>query len=601
MPGRPFRYAVAVALVLAGALRALPYPSLRRGYGIVLPRNDPYHYWTVVDELHRTADGLALDAVGEQTGEPLFYAVGYWLTLPVSGSPEVTAAVVGWLPVAAGVLTAAVVGWIALRVTADERVALLSVALLAVYPMHLQYTSVGVIDHHALDYLLLAVSVAALLEIVQETDRVETPLRTGRLWLSTMLFAVAVGAGMLAWNGALVPMLLPVGAYAVAVGMLSLVHERPVPPLLGPLTVGLLGATALATVPHLCWGWQERAVVVAPALVAAGIALVTVGVWLARRRAWTLARGAAVAAVAPAVTVLGVRAVAPEICSRFQERLSAWLFTRGHITEAQSLLDPSSLATLKPLTQFGVMLVWGVPGVAWLTLRAVRRGDRDTLLLATVAGVLGGLTVLQLRFGGEWAVVLPMVAAVGLFEHLSQMGLCASPLDEGRQRLSTPAPAGVLILVLVLSIGLVVSVYTAGAVAVDDDRAGAAGYLEAHSDDGDVLSPWGTHRLYNYHASGDGRSYRLSATHYAAVVGGERPPPDSVGWVVVDGTARPDGFDAGWYRGVAERVWQQGNIAVWRVAGPNRNARSPTRRVPLSVNYWRKPTSIKSIVDCVSG
>jgi dolichyl-diphosphooligosaccharide--protein glycosyltransferase len=568
---RPFRYAIAVTLVFAGVLRALPYPSLRREHGLVLPRNDPYHYRTVVDDLHATADGLALDAVGEQAGEPLFYAVGYWLTLPVGHAPEATAAVFVWVPVAAGVLTAAVVGWIALRATADERVALLSVALLAVYPMHLQYTSVGVVDHHALDYLLLAVSVAAVLEMVQRSERVESPLRDRRLWLSTALFAVAVGAGMLAWNGALVPVLLPVGAYAVAVGVLSLVHERPVSPLLGPLAVGLLGATALAAVPHLRWGWQERAVVVAPALVAAGIALVTAGVWLARRRAWSPARGSAVAAVAPVVTVLGVQAVAPGIRSRFQERLSAWLFTRGHITEAQSLLDPSSLATLKPLTQFGVVLVWGVPGMAWLALRAVRRGDRDTLLLATVAGVLGGLTVLQLRFAGEWAVVLPVVAAVGLFEHLSRMGLCASPLDEGRQRLSAPVPAGVLILLLVLSVGLVVSVQTGGAVAVDDDRAAAAGYLDAHADDESVLSPWGTHRLYNYHASGDGRSYRLSADHYAAVVGGERPPPDSVGWIVVDGSARPDGFDAGWYRGVAERVWQQGDIAVWRVAErPNR-------------------------------
>jgi dolichyl-diphosphooligosaccharide--protein glycosyltransferase len=565
MPSRPFRCAIVVTLVVTVALRALPYPSLRREHSLMLPRNDPYHYRTVVDGLHRTADGLALDAVGEQAGEPLFYAVAYWLTLPAGNSPEATAAVFVWVPVATGVLTAAVVGWIALRVTADERVALLSVALLAVYPMHLQYTAVGVVDHHALDYLLLAVSVAALLEIVQVTERVESPLRNRRLWLSAVLFAVAVGSGMLAWNGALVPMLLPVGGYAVAVGVVGLSHERPLSPLLGPLTVGLLGATALAAILHLRWGWQERAVVVAPALVAAGIALVAVSVWLARRRAWSPARGTAVAAVAPVVIALGVQAVVPGILARFQERLSVWLFTRGHITEAQSLLDPSSLVTVKPLSQFGVLLVWGVPGLAWLAVRAVRQSERETLLLATVAGVLGGLTVLQLRFAGEWAVVLPVVAAVGVLEHCSRMGLCTSPLNDGRQRLSTPAPAGVLILVLVLSIGLVVSVSTAGAVAVDDDRASAAGYLDAHADDESVLSPWGTHRLYNYHASGDGRSYRLSADHYAAVVGGEQPPPDSVGWVVVDRRELPSGYEEHWYVETATRVWQHDDITIWRI------------------------------------
>jgi len=129
--------------------------------------------------------------------------------------------------------------------------------------------------------------------------------------------------------------------------------------------------------------------------------------------------------------------------------------------------------------------------------------------VATVTGVLGGLTVLQLRFAGEWTVVLLVVAAVVMLEHCSRIGLCTSPLDERQQRLLTPAPAGVLILVPVVAIGLVVSVSTAGAMAVDGARAGAVAYLEAH---------------------------------------------------------RNDEYKCGWHVEIATRVWQQGDVSVRRVA-----------------------------------
>jgi hypothetical protein len=118
------------------------------------------------------------------------------------------------------------------------------------------------------------------------------------------------------------------------------------------------------------------------------------------------------------------------------------------------------------------------------------------------------------------------------------MCCCESPFSErGQRRLraSVPDPVGVSLVVLVLAIGLVVSVHTAGTVAVDDERAAAAASLDEHSDGGDtVLSWWDAHRLYNDHASGDGHSYRLANEHYGEVVAGEQSPPGDVDWLVVE-------------------------------------------------------------------
>jgi len=557
MHSRLSRLALAAAIALVAVVRAVPYPGLRRGDLLLLPGNDPYHYRTVVDELQASADGLALAAIGEESGEPLFYAVAYW-TSELFGEAGLV-----WLPVAAAVLTAVVVAWIAWRVTSDERVTILSVALLAVYPMHLQYTAVGVVDHHALDYLLLAVTVAALLNLQRHAERAASVVERG-LAVSVGLMATAVAASMLAWEGAPLVVLAPIGVFAFASAVVALAAGRELPRVVLVLPVALVGATVLSGLVHLLWSWQAAAVVLAPGVAGLGLGMVTVVAVVGRWRDWSPVESGTAVVVAPVPALLAVSLLAPGLPAAAVERGGRWLGFSNGINEAQGLFGLGSLLTLRPLTKFGVLLVWAVPALIWVTVRAVRRGDLDWLALSTVGTVLGLLSVFQIRFAGEWTAVLPLFAAVGLLEHLSRLDGCVAVLKDGGQALSLPSTDAAAVVLLVVAIGLAASWQTAAVIPHDSDRAAAVAVLdERGGEQTTVLARWDTHRLYNYHASGEGRSYQYATEHYAPVVRDARPPPERVDWIVVDRDRLPSGFETDWHVGEAERVWQQGDVELW--------------------------------------
>lgn len=529
MDSRLSRLSLALATVaLAAAVRLARADAVLRE-DTVLAGNDAWHYR---HQVHAIRDGAT--TAGDAGGEPLYY----WLATQATRvgdfagiSVDATLAV---LPVILGVATVAACGWLAQLVSADRRVPVLSMALLAVYPGHVRYTSVGVADHHALDYLLLALALVALVSIVQAGHRRERGIGAGGL-------ALAVAAAVLAWDGAPV-LLVPVVAGTAAVVWR---RDRQSWPLVAAVAGGLVGATALAGGVHVVAGWQSTLPVVAPTLAAAGVAGVA-----AFRASWRVG----VAGIgASTVGAAAAPVVAPALSARLVERVGDHLLGRAGIIEATPLVAPRSLAMLGPVWFVGPLLVI-VPALALVVWRL--RTDGWTALGGALAG-LAGLATLQLRFAGEMGVVLVIAAAATLL--VVGHGIAESPpLGAGTWTVGLAVFAA-----SVVAASAVVSV-TAGAALVAEERQYAAATEIEERGGGPVLTNWGDARLYNGLVNGESESYTRSYRHFEAVVRDERPPPDSVRWVVVDQRRLVEGYSENWHAGEAELVWRNEGVAVYR-------------------------------------
>jgi dolichyl-diphosphooligosaccharide--protein glycosyltransferase len=146
--------ALAGLLVLVAAFRLGTYRSVMRDR-VVYPANDPYAYVYYVEQGLRNGWSVSNLPVGQATGEPL---TTVWMLLGselVGFGPH--RVVLAWLPVVVAVATGLVVYLLAREVTDDRRIALASVLVLAVLPVHVVRSSLGFVDHHAFDYFWLTV------------------------------------------------------------------------------------------------------------------------------------------------------------------------------------------------------------------------------------------------------------------------------------------------------------------------------------------------------------------------------------------------------------------------------------------------------------
>ncbi|PSP33928.1 hypothetical protein BRC64_02175 [Halobacteriales archaeon QH_10_67_22] len=114
------------ALALVVVLRAFVVSAVFRGEHVVLSGNDPYFYLFWIEQ--------SLPA-GITKGEPLLVATLARIT-SVFGGPDAAGAVLAVYPVVSAVLTGALLYWLTLRLTADRRIALAAVVILAAMPGH---------------------------------------------------------------------------------------------------------------------------------------------------------------------------------------------------------------------------------------------------------------------------------------------------------------------------------------------------------------------------------------------------------------------------------------------------------------------------------
>ncbi|WP_251344265.1 STT3 domain-containing protein [Haloplanus halophilus] len=523
-PRVPVRAAVAVALLLVVLVRLPTAPGVFRDGWIVLASNDPYFYRALVDQ---SLAGGPIPSLPERAvrGEPLLVATLATATALLGGSTWASGFVLAWYPVAAAVATAWLVYGIALRLSGDARVGLAAAGLLAVTPAHAYRTALGVADHHAFDYLWLALTVLAVVEVLGRADR------DRRAWYAAAVLGVAVAAQTLSWEAA--PLLL--FPLAVSLALVAPVEvRRPGPERLSPLVAGLVGGAALAHAVHLVLGWQFPAVVYALDLLAVGgvgLLAATVGV---RRLGGSWTWLAAAEVVLAAVAVVVVRRSA--LLSGELGRGVAFFSSTG---AAELTGVGSNYGAVGVLVILGFAPVLAAPTLVWAAHRGWSRLEPGWLVVVTYVVHFGVLAALQRRFGGELAPFAAVLGGVAFVAFAAWLDLLHPPVPM-RSDATTPAatdggdaaddlvvPDRTRLALLGGLAGVVVGSGSLYAALIDrrlviadatyEATRWITGYVERRAipyPENYVLAKWGRVRVYNYFVNGEAVSYAYARRTY---------------------------------------------------------------------------------------
>ncbi|WP_254545784.1 STT3 domain-containing protein [Halomarina pelagica] len=553
--------ALAGTLAFLALFRLVSLPSVFRER-IVLSGNDPYYYryWTerLLAQAGGALDPSVLSALPPAVarGEPLLVAA-LWLASALAGGAS--GVVLAVYPVVAAVLTGLFTYLLARRASDDRRVALAAVALLAVVPAHALRTGLGFADHHAFDYVWLALTAWALVALLDRDSRGSAVDR------STVVAAVALGVGVagqtLAWdNGP--ALLVPLGL-AVALAAPVAVREGRSPVALGaPVVAGLALAAALSHFAHVGLGWHTDTVAYAPSLLLAGVVVaLAVGEAFARLAPSVSTLPLPIAPAVLGVEVVGVAAGVLAVRSRFPEFWSDLgrgldtLFAERAIAEVQSLFASGSAGWL---LLFGFALVLALPYLAWGLWRGWR-GALGWLVVGTYGGYFLALAAVQTRFAGELSPFVAVFAGLGFVHLAERVDLAARPVplrdppertDDGRPSLRLPdrrrLGALALLFLLVGGLGMIQVPVKTSLVTVPEGQYRTATAIDAHAEERGlsypesyVLSEWGRNRVYNYFVGGEAASYGYARANYDAFVESTTPDPwyerfrGRVGYVVV--------------------------------------------------------------------
>ncbi|WP_135820701.1 STT3 domain-containing protein [Halostella litorea] len=547
--------ALAAALALVALFRLVASPSVFRNGDIVLLANDPYFYrhWL----LQLAADDAGLFAVPDRLldGEPLLAAVLWSVARTVGGDARTVDLTLAWYPVAAALVTGLAVYGTARRLTDDARVGVAAVGLLAVTPVHAYRSAVGFGDHHAFDYMLVAVALYALVALAAvDRDRPPRDLAAAAApW--TGLLALGVAAQVLAWNAG--PLLiLPVGLYVLLRAAVDLRAGRSPLRGLGPELVAVALAAGAVWGAHGAWGWHAKYVALTPAFLLFGSLAVAVVAEAGHRAdlSW-LATGGGLVAAAAAVFGVVWRSF-PDFRAEFRQEVERLALKpgQGDIVETGSLFDPDLGGPLAPIFYFGLALFLALPYAAWGGWAAVARDRTEWLAATAYVVVLLVLGVLQVRFAGALAVPVAVVGGLGFVHLASVVDLARRPTpfgggDEAGGDGSGPSlgaggtrslrgdgagrtfdtaaldgrTAGLLVAltVLVAGLGAGLTPPLTDDLTIEEESYRAAAWL---GDDADaqglaaderyVFSRWDRNRLYNAFASGQSDSYGYARANY---------------------------------------------------------------------------------------
>ncbi|WP_170864954.1 STT3 domain-containing protein [Halogranum amylolyticum] len=543
----------------------LSFPSVFRNGDIILLGNDPYYYRYWVDQVVAEAgmfDFSAFAALpsGVTKGEPLLVATLWFMSSLLGGSTGVIGLVIAWYPVVAAMLTGVFLYLTATTVSGDRRIGLATVLMLALIPVNAYRTGLGFADHHAFDYLWLALTALALVKLVSETDR---------SWPYSVVLGVAVTGQLLAWdNGALlvVPLALVISLYAA----LELRRDRSPLREGAPLIAGLALASMLVWGAHTTLGWHSTVVASVPTLLFGGSAVIFALAEGARRvglSAKTLLGAEAVAGVGLLVVL---PSVFPELSQGLDRGLDT-LFVSREIVETTSLVSGEMGTLVGPLLLLGFVFALGLPYVGWATLRAIRRRDAQWLALAVYAWWFLALSFVQLRFAGEFSVFLALFAGVG-FVHLASVVDLTNPVglfddttaSQSRPRgranggeqmdLQLPSRREAMsylgFTALVGSLSFVQIPVKFSQLTVADQEYRTAAWMREYADEKGwsypqtyVLSSWGMNRMYNYIVNGESKSYAYARNNYDSLLRANDPAAwyerlrDRVGFVVTSDEA----------------------------------------------------------------
>jgi len=522
------RTALALALALVVLVRLPTIMEVFRGDWIVLPSNDPYFYRYLVDQslLNGPLPSLPDRAL---RGEPLLVATLAVAAWPFGPGTWGSGFVVAWYPVVAAVISAALVYGTATRLTDDARVGLAAAGLLAVTPAHAYRTALGVADHHAFDYVWLALTAFAVVELLARSER------DRRTWLAVGGLAVGVAAQALSWEAS--PLLLLPLAPGLALAALVEIR-RSGPERLAPVTAGLVLGAALAHLVHLLLGWQFEAVIYALDLLALGsvglLALVVVIRRLDGSWTWLAVAEAGLGTVA----VVAVWRI-PVIASELESGLEFF----GSTQAAELAGVGANYGAVGVLVILGFASVLAAPTLLFAAKWGWQRLEPGWLVVAVYTVHFGVLAGLQRRFGGELAPFAAILGGVGFVLLASWFDLVRPPVPrradsgdaaatavaadggDGEDELVVPDRTRVALLAglagVAVGSGSLYAALIDRRLVITDATYEAARWITEYVDEHDipypesyVLSKWGRNRVYNYFVNGEAASYSYAERTY---------------------------------------------------------------------------------------
>jgi len=535
---------VTLAICLVVAVRLTSLPAVYQRDYVVLLSNDPYFYRHWLFDFVNAARSPLTVADGIKTGEPLFVATLQLTTAALGGTPAVADHVLAWYPVVAAAGSAVAVYAVAKRLTGDRRVAIASVVLLAVIPIHGYRSALGFADHHAFDYLILGLTFASVVAFERAEITTTQDLLTRRVWPWTVLAGVGIAAHVLAWNaGAL--LIVPLAVLATA-RALTVVKHRTSIATMGPLLFSTALGGVLAYAVHTTLEWQTTSMVVPPLLLAGGVALVTVVAVLARR----LELGPAPALlgiVAGGTTLLvGLTSLLPEFGAQLTQDVSRqFLANNIDTTESQSLFNTELGFIAAPLGHFGLSLFFALPVFVWASWFGWTRDRGDWLALSTYAWTFFVFSLAQVRFAGHLALPTAVgagVAFVWLVAKVSDFdapGVGTNAAAAGARRawkgldddaaadaddrdLRSTATVLVGFFLLIGGLGAAITPLGTAMLTPADEAVAATERMDAHAaernltwSDNYVFSEWSRNRMHNGLISGESQSYTYAQNNFA--------------------------------------------------------------------------------------
>mgnify|MGYP000294845842 CR=1 FL=1 len=537
-------FGLAGALALVVLFRVLPYASVFRNGDIILSGNDPYAYRYLVHQLLAESSG-ALDLAtlsdlpgGIAHGEPLLVATLWWVSAVFGGAAD---SVLAWYPVVSAVLTALFVYVLTVRVTADRRVGIAAVALLAIIPGHAFRTGIGFADHHAFDYPWLALTALAVVSLV------ERDIRDYQTWGWVFALGVGVGGQTLAWDAG--PLLLvPLAAY-MAVVVPSWIRAGRSPFREGAgLIAGLTLGAAIVVGAHHQFGWHSTEVAAVPGLLLVGtVGVFTLGAFTRQfdigvRPLFVVEASGLIAGI------LSVRTLLPSLSEQLSGGIDFLLATEG-IAETTSIVSGRVGSLVGPVFLFGFALFLAVPYLAWSSWRCSHRHEPGLLVISTYAWFFLVLGIIQARFAGQLAIFVAVFGGLGLVHLAGWVDLTVGPelfreTDRERsrdgKRRETDDPSELAGLAWperrealytaglglgVGSLGIAMTPIKHSQVTIGDSMYNAAAFMRDYADEQDwtypnnyVFSRWGRNRVYNWFVNGESRSYGYAQSNYADFV-----------------------------------------------------------------------------------
>ncbi|AXG09664.1 STT3 domain-containing protein [Haloplanus rubicundus] len=540
--------AILGSLFVVVVLRLLAYPQVFRNGDVVLLGNDPYYYRYWVEHLLTQSSGInelqVLSSLPDlvSRGEPLLVATLWILATLLGGDAGAAGLVLAWYPVLSALVVGLVIYLLGSHLFADRRVGLAAVIMLALIPAHAFRTSLGYADHHAFDYVWLALTMAALVVL----SDLET-LRDWRPWVAASGLGIAIAGQTLAWEAGPL-LLLPVGIYLVGQSLSALRTESSPLRSGGPLLIGLGVGALLTHVAHQVFTWHTPVVAYAPFLLLLGCLAVLVATELASRTGLAPKYLAGIEFIGLVAGAVILPRVLPAVATGLDRGVDFLLQTEG-IAETTSILSGQLGSIFGPALLFGWTLFLALPYLCWLSLRAYRQHTPTVLIPVIYGWFFLLLAIVQLRFAGELAIPIALFAGLG-FVHLTswldisdEVAYLSSDADSSSPPATNPqaqssthsfvptmpdrqtafALFGAFLLVGSMSF-IMVPIKT-NQLTIPDDQYQAATWMDEYADqqgweypDNYVFSPWGRNRVYNYFVNGESRSYSYAQSNYGAFI-----------------------------------------------------------------------------------